>query len=108
MRGYRLALVLGVTVLMALGCGGAWDQAMQEQVSEKTNQLRGLTMAVPDSPEKARALAALDEADANAERFGIMDIAMLETEYQKYIKDGVITDEEAGEIEALVARISSE
>lgn len=108
MHGLRLPLVLGVTFLMALGCGADWDQALQQQVSEKTSQLRGMTMAVPDSPEKARALAALDEADANAADFSVLDIAMLETEYQQYVKDGVITEEEAEEIEALVARLSSE
>lgn len=94
----RTAMMIGLATLglaAALGCGGAWNEAMEKQVGEMGNELLGELSGVADSPEKATVEAAINDVKANAGEVGFMEISVFAAELKQAMSDGVISPEEA-------------
>jgi hypothetical protein len=90
-------------LVLGLACGGVWSQAMQQVVGDKANELRGKILAADDSPERARALAAVDTFASDPDKATVMSIAMFEVAVEEVVSDGVITDVEASRLEQAAA-----
>ena len=99
MRRFVLAPVVVVTLAFSLACGGVWGQAMKEATVESVNEMRGKLTKVDASPEKDRVSTVLDDMEANAETFGVMEIASIQVEVNTAVDDGTISDAEASAIE---------
>lgn len=91
-------------LVSGLACGGIWSQAMQQVIDDKAVELRGKLLSADDSPERARAIAAVDTFKANAGDATVISIAQFEVAVEEAVSDGVITDTEATRLEQAAAR----
>lgn len=99
-----IVLFLGLPLLLvSLACGGVLDEAFNEVGANKAAEFRSELNKVPDSPERQRALAAIDAFESGPNRPTIMGIANLEVAVQSAVADGELTAEEVDRIEAIVA-----
>lgn len=99
MRGLALGGAAVITLILGLACGGAFNEAMAEQVEDKANEMAGKVGQLPDGAEKARLMAVIEGMRANKAEFGIVDIATLEVEFDQALRDGAVDDAEVSSIE---------
>ena len=99
----KLLFVAGVAVAAPalLACCGIWSQASRQAVGEQCQDLSGKLLLVEDGPNKTRVQEVLDRyyIDANAGRFGIVDVAVFEVKVEECTSDGQLTDAETEVIE---------
>ena len=108
MRGLTLGVAAVFTLFLGLACGGAFNEAMAEQVVDKANEFGGRVASLPDGPEKDRLQAVIDGMRANKGSFGIVEIATLEVEFDAVLADGEVSADEAASIEAKFAEAVAE
>lgn len=101
MHAVRLSIASTVLAI-ALGCGGVWSQAMNQVSADKANELEVELMSTTDSPERARALAAVARFGAQGADASIMGIVEVESSVERAVSDGEISATEADQIEAAV------
>jgi len=89
-------------LLVTLACGGVLDEAFNEVGATKAAEFRAELNTVPDSPERQRALAAIDAFENSPKAPSIMQIANLEVAVQGAVRDGELTAEEVDSIERIV------
>ncbi len=97
----RLVLGSGVIlgVLMILGCGGVWGEAMKEAVVDVANETKGKVAGTEESPDRERVMAVLDEIKRNAKSYGVVNISLVAAEIEMAIEDGQIDHDESLAIE---------
>lgn len=100
----RLTVILAVPALaLSLACGGIWSQAMSQVAADKAVELRAELMNAAPSPERDRALQAIDQLVVQGDRATVMGIVKVETAVEQAVSDGQITAEEAERIARAVA-----
>ena len=107
MKGWIAGTVGVGSLIIALGCGGAWDEGVKKAAIDASKQLSEKVETAAESAERDRVLTVLGDIEMNAENYGIMDIASLTTEIDKALQDGAVSSDEADTIEKLHKSIAS-
>lgn len=105
MRGALLAGLGAITLIAALGCGGAWEEAAAEAVSENAAKYRGQLMDASESAERDQLDALLLDLRDHPENVGIIEIATFEVELNEALSDGNIDPDELTALQAKLAEI---
>jgi hypothetical protein len=100
----RVVVFLAAPVFaLSLACGGVWSQAMSQVAGDKAAEFRADLLATAPSPERDRALQAIDQLALAGDRATVMGVVAIETAVGDAVSDGQISAEEADRIARAVA-----
>jgi len=94
MRGVLLMTTGAAALLVALGCGGAWNEATAEAVSDQASEFRGKLMQASPSPERDAVDKLLEDVQQQPQGIGIIEFATFGAEVEQALGDGTIDADE--------------
>lgn len=105
MRGTLLIGLGALSILAALGCGGAWEEATADAVSENAAKYHSNVLSAAESPERDQLATLLVDLRDHPENVGIIEIATFEVEINEALSDGEISASELSALQSKLAEI---